>query len=319
MALVLREADVKSLMNMQDAVAWVEEALRAHGEGKARNVPRSRVKLPKATLHVLPAADLVQEVVGLKFYTTPKGGERFLVVLFSAEDGRLLCLLEADYMGVMRTGAASGVATKYMARADADVLALFGAGKQARGQLLAVAAVKKLKQVRVYSRDTERRKRFAEEMETQAGVEVVPKESIEEALDGAMIVTTITNSREPLFPASVIQPGTHINAAGSNSLLRRELDEELMRRATVVAVDSQQQSKAESGDLLIPTERGWLDWDLLPELSEIVAGRQPGRHSPSDITIFESHGLGLEDVAVAAHVYHRAKERGLGQEVDLLF
>ena len=319
MALVIREADVKSLMNMQDAVTWVEEALRAHGEGKARNVPRSRVKLPKATLHVLPAADLVQDVVGLKFYTTPKGGERFLVVLFSAEDGRLLCLLEADYMGVMRTGAASGVATKYMATADADVLALFGTGKQARGQLLAVAAVKKLKQVRVYSRDPDRRKQFAEGMEAQAGVEVVPKESAEEALDSALIVTTITSSREPLFPASAIQPGTHINAAGSNSLLRRELDEELVRGATVIAVDSRQQSKVESGDLLIPADRGWLDWDLLPELSEIVAGRQPGRLSPSDITIFDSHGLGLEDVAVAAHVYQRAKERGLGQEIDLLF
>ncbi|MCL4532261.1 MAG: ornithine cyclodeaminase family protein, partial [Actinobacteria bacterium] len=212
-----------------------------------------------------------------------------------------------------------GVATRYMARPDADVLALFGAGKQARGQLLAVAAVKKLKQVRVYSRDPERRRQFAEEMEAQAGVEVVPKESVEEALDGALIVTTITNSREPLFSESVIQPGTHINAAGSNSLLRRELDEELMRRAQVVAVDSRQQSKVESGDLLIPTERGWLDWDLLPELSEIVAGRQPGRRSPSDVTIFESHGLGLEDVAVAAHVYRRARERGLGQEIDLLF
>ena len=133
------------------------------------------------------------------------------------------------------------------------------------------------------------------------------EESAEEALDSALIVTTITSSREPLFPASAIQPGTHINAAGSNSLLRRELDEELVHGATVIAVDSRQQSKVESGDLLIHAERGWLDWDLLPELSEIVAGRQPGRLSPSDITIFDSHGLGLEDVAVAAHVYQRAR------------
>lgn len=318
MALILRENDVKSLMTMADAVQWVEAALRAHGEGRGRNVPRSRVKMPKGTLHVLPAADLEQGVVGLKSYTVSSEKTRFLVTLFSAEDGKLLSLIEADYLGMMRTGAASGVATKYMARPEADVLGLFGTGWQARGQLLAVAAVKRLRQVRVYGRDAERRKRFAEEMSGLAGVEVVPVESAAAALEGSSVVTTVTTSRQPLFPADAVQPGTHINAAGSNSLLRQELDADLVRKAAIVAVDSRQQSKVESGDLLVPTERGWIDWDQLPELSEIVAGRAPGRQSEADITIFESHGLGIEDVAVAAHVYQRAKERGVGQEVELL-
>ncbi len=318
MALVLREKDVESLMTMADAVTWVEKGLRALGEGQARNVPRSRVKMPKGTLHVLPAADFEQDVVGLKCYSVARGRARFLVTLFSSENGKLLSLMEADYLGMMRTGAASGVATKYMARPDAEVLGLIGTGWQARGQLLAAANVKKLRQVRVYGRDAERRKRFADEMARMAGVEIVPVESPAAALEGAGIITTVTNSREPLFPADAVQPGTHVNAVGSNSLLRQELDPELVRRAAIVAVDSRQQSKVESGDLLVPTERGWIDWDQLPELSEIVAGKAPGRRSEVDITIFESHGLGIEDLAVAAHVYQRAKERGVGQEVELL-
>ncbi|HEX9015159.1 MAG TPA: ornithine cyclodeaminase family protein [Chloroflexota bacterium] len=318
MTLVLREGDVKSLMDMGDAVKWVEDGLRALGEGKARNVPRQRVKMPKGTLHVLPGADFEQGVVGLKCYTTFREGTRFLVTLFSSESGKLLSLMEADYLGMMRTGAASGVATKYMALSDADVLALFGTGWQARGQLLAIAAAKPIKRVQVYGRDAARRGKFADELSKLAGVEVVPVDSVAAALDGAKIVTTVTSARQPLFASDAVQPGTHINAVGSNGLLRQELDEELVRRASIVAVDSRQQSKVESGDLLIPTERGWIDWDQLPELGEIVAGRQPGRRDASDITIFESHGLGLEDVTVAARVYQRAKERGIGQEIELL-
>jgi ornithine cyclodeaminase/alanine dehydrogenase-like protein (mu-crystallin family) len=321
MALILREKDVESLLDlteMKDVVRWVEEGLRAHGQGRARNVPRHRVKMPKGTLHVLPAADFDQGVVGLKCYTTFPGAARFLVTLFSAEDGRLLSLMEADYLGMMRTGAASGVATRHMARSEADVLALFGTGWQARSQLLAVAAVRRLRQVRAYGRDPERRRKFAEEMSAVAGVEVVPAESPEAALEGALIVTTVTSSSRPVFPADAVLHGAHVNGAGSNGLLRQELPEELVRKASVVAVDSRQQAKTESGDLLLPAERGWIDWDQLPELSEIVAGHRPGRQHEDDITIFESHGLGLEDVTVAARVYRRAQERGVGQEVELL-
>jgi ornithine cyclodeaminase/alanine dehydrogenase-like protein (mu-crystallin family) len=318
MALLLREDDVKKLMTMQDAVAWVEEALRHHGEGRARNLPRQRVKLPDGTLHMLSGADPELGALGFKSYTTFREGARFLVVLFSSENGRLLALVEADYLGMLRTGATSGVATKYMARPDADQLALFGTGWQARGQLQAVAAVKKLRQVRVHGRDPRRRQAFAREMAEMLELEVLPVASVEEALEGATIVTTVTTSTSPLFAADAIRPGTHINAVGSNSLIRRELDEELVRRAAVLAVDSRAQARLESGDLLIPAERGWIDWDLLPELSEVVAGRAPGRRSPEDVTIFESHGLGLEDVAVAAHLYRRAREAGVGEEFKLL-
>ncbi len=317
MTLLLREADVRGLLAMPDAVRWVEEALRAHGLARARNLPRQRVKLPKGTLHVLPAADLERSVVGLKTYTTFRGGTRFLVLLYSADDGRLLALLEADYLGMMRTGAASGVATRYLARPDANVLAVFGTGWQARGQLQAVATVRPLRQVRVFGRDPARRRGFTEEMAALVPAEIVPCESPTAALDGAGIVVTATTASSPLFPSGAVETGAHINAVGSNSLLRRELDEELIRRASLVVVDSREQARVESGDLLIPAERGWLDWEQLPELGEVVAGKVVGRRQAEEITIFESHGIGLEDIAVAAEVYRLAQEQGLGETLNL--
>lgn len=318
MALLLKEADVKSLLNMADTLRVVEGALRAHGEGRARNIARQRLKMPRGMMHLLPAADLDQKVVGLKIYTTFRGGARFMLVLFSAEDGRLLALMEADFLGMMRTGAASGVATRYMAREDADQLALFGSGWQARGQLLAIAQVRRLREVRVFSRTPEKRHTFAEEMAALTGLKVVASATPEEALEGASIITTITNAREPVFPASAVAPGAHVNAAGSNSLLRREIEEELVRKAGTLVVDSRSLARTEGGDLLSAVEKGLLDWDELPELREVLAGRVPGRKSPEEITLFESHGLGLEDVAVGGHLYRLARERGVGEEVSLL-
>jgi alanine dehydrogenase len=318
MALILRETDVRSLVQMQDVVTWAEDATRAYGLGNARNMPRQRVKLPKGWLHVLPGGDMDQGVLGLKTYTSFRGGNRFLVLLYSAETGELLSLIEADTLGMMRTGAMSAVATKYLARVDADVLAVFGAGWQARGQVLGIAAGRKLAQIRVFSRNPETRERFAREMADLLDVDSVPSDSPEAALDGASIVSTATTSRDPVFPDAAVQPGTHINAIGSNSLIRRELDQRLVRRAARVIVDSRAQARQESGDLLIPVELGWLEWDQLPELSEILAGSAAGRRSDEEITIFESHGLGLQDISVAAHVYRSARESGVGEELSLL-
>jgi alanine dehydrogenase len=229
----------------------------------------------------------------------------------------LLALIESDFLGMIRTGAASGVATKYLARADADTLAIFGTGWQAQGQVLAIAEVRPLKQVRVFSRDAAHRQKFVEEMAGQVEAELVASESPAEALDGASIVATATTARDPVFPSDAVADGTHINAAGSNALIRREIDERLVRRAGLVVVDSRTQARNECGDLLIPTERGWLDWDQLPELSAIVAGHARGRQSDAEITLFESQGLGLQDVAMAGHVYQKAVDAGLGQQVPL--
>jgi ornithine cyclodeaminase/alanine dehydrogenase-like protein (mu-crystallin family) len=320
MTLLLRESDVRALLTMPDTVACVEAAMKAQGRAQARNQPRQRIKLPRGTLHMLAGADLTGEsggYVGVKAYTSFREGNRFLTMLYSAENGRLLAIVESDYLGMMRTGAASGVATKYLARADADVLAIFGTGWQARGQVLAIAAVRDLRQVRVFSRDAGHRQKFIEELSGELSAELVSCESPAEALDGALIVATATTARDPLFPSDAVVDGTHVNAAGSNSLIRREIDERLVRRAGLVVVDSRSEAREECGDLLIPVERGWLDWELLPEMSAILAGQARGRQSDAEITLFESQGLGLQDVAAAAHVYRRALDAGRGEQLAL--
>src|SRR3954452_1407613 len=319
MTLLLRESDVQALLTMPDTLWCVESAMKAHGLMQARNMPRERIKLPRGTLHILAGADLTAGAggyVGLKAYTSFREGNRFLTMLYSADNGRLLAIVESDYLGMMRTGAASGVATKYLAREDADVLAIFGSGWQARGQVLAVAAVRNLKQVRVYSRDAGRRQKFAEDLGKELAAEMVACESPAEALDGALIVATATTARDPVFPSDAVADGAHVNAAGSNALIRREIDERLVRRAGLVVVDSRSQAREEAGDLLIPAERGWLDWDLVPELSSIIAGYARGRTSDSEITLFESQGLGLQDVAAAALVYQKATDAGRGEQLS---
>lgn len=318
MALLIREDEVRALITMPETVEWVEGALRELADGRARNIARRRVKLPKGWLHVLPAGNPAEGIVGLKAYTTFGGKARFLTLLYSSEDGSLLALVESDYLGMMRTGAASGVATRHMAREDARIMALFGTGWQARGQLLAVAAVRELREVRVYGRDPKQRESFVREMSALISVTVSAADSPEAALDGALIVATATSARRPVFNSAAVQAGVHVNAAGSNSLLRQEIEEDLVLRAARVVVDSRPTAEQESGDLFAVVEKGALDWTQIPELGEVVAGRVPGRTSPEEITLFESHGLGVEDITVAAHVYARARDAGMGQEVALL-
>ena len=317
MTLVLRETDVHRVLSMADCIGWLEEAFRAYAGNRARNVPRTRVKHPDGVLHVLPAADLTIDAVGLKTYTSGRGGTRFLVVLSRASSGELLALLEADYLGQVRTGAASGVATKYLAREDARRVGVYGTGGQARTQLAAVAAVRPLETATAWSRDPGRRERFCQEMSAELGIPVRPAAAPEEAARGQDVVITMTTAREPVLQGEWLAPGTHVNAAGSNSLLRRELDDAAVRRADLIVVDSRQQARLECGDLLGPAERGLVDWDQLVELADVVAGQGAARRGREEITLFESQGLGLEDVTVAMRVYERARAAGLGQELEL--
>jgi ornithine cyclodeaminase/alanine dehydrogenase-like protein (mu-crystallin family) len=316
MTLLLRESDVRQIMAMDDALDWVESACRAESAAHARNLARQRIRLPRGTLHMMAGAELDLGVVGVKSYTSFRDGNRFLVLLYSAESGALLALVEADYLGMMRTGAATGVATKYMARVNAGVVGLIGSGWQARGQLHAIAGVRKLSEVRVFSRTPQKREKFAAEQSAELGLNVVAVDTADAAVRGADIVATITWSRDPVFPADAVGPGTHLIGAGSNALNRAEIDERVVRNARVV-VDSRAEAQIEGGDLLGPFERGWLDWEQLPRLCDVVAGVVPGRTSDEEVTLFESHGLGLHDVAVAANVYTRAVERGLGEQIAL--
>jgi ornithine cyclodeaminase/alanine dehydrogenase-like protein (mu-crystallin family) len=317
MTLLLREQHVTELLNIESAIEAVEEVLRDQAEGEATNRPRYRVAVPTSQLHVMAAGDKRLGVYGLKTYTVSRKGARFLVLLYDAENGDMLAMIEADRLGQMRTGAASGVATKYLARAAADVLGVYGSGWQAESQVLAVCAVRQLRQVRVYSRNAEKRAAFARRMQALLRCEVVPVEQAEEAARGCSIIVTATTSREPVLKGEWIEPGTHINAAGSNFLSKAEIDVETVRRAAVVAVDSLEQSRLEAGDLLPALDRGVISWESVTELGRIIAGYAKGRTSDDEITLFKSNGIALEDISTALRVYNMARERGIGEEIAL--
>ncbi len=313
MPLYLSEDEVAELLPMPAAMDRVEEALSQLAAGRAANQPRRRARVPAGALHVMFAALPETSVMGLKAYTTFAGGARFHVLLYSSVDGQLLALIEANRLGQIRTGAATGVATRHLARPDALIAAVIGTGFQARTQVEAICHARRMQEVRCFSRDPERRQRFSEEMSANLGVWVIPAASARTAVEGADIVTTITASRTPVLEGAWLEPGAHVNAAGSNSLLKSELDEEVVRRADLVVVDSRAAVSLEGGDLLGPLDRGILQHEGLVELGEILGGR-PGRTTEEQITLFKSHGLAIEDVAVAAHVYLQALAAGLGRE-----
>jgi alanine dehydrogenase len=317
MTLLLREHHVTELLNIETALAAVEEGLRDQAEGEATNRPRYRVAVPTSQLHVMAAGDKRLGVYGLKTYTVSRKGARFLVLLYDAANGDMLAMIEADRLGQMRTGAASGVATKYMARASADVLGVYGGGWQAESQIMAICAARPLRQVNVYSRDAEKRAAFARRMQSLVRCPVTPVEQAEEAARGCSIIVTATTSREPVLKGEWVEPGTHINAAGSNFLSKAEIDVETVRRAAVIAVDSLEQSRLEAGDLLPAIDRGVISWESVSELGRIIAGYDKGRTSDEQITLFKSNGIALEDITTALRVYNLARERGLGEQIAL--
>jgi ornithine cyclodeaminase/alanine dehydrogenase-like protein (mu-crystallin family) len=317
MPLLLREEEVQALLSVGDAIEALERTFRAQAEGRAVNLPRQRVRWPGGTLHVMAAGDLGSGYVGLKAYTAVGGQTRFVVLLFHAESGELLAIIEADRLGRLRTGAATGLATRYLARPDARVVGMIGAGRQAATQLMAVCAVRPIAEARVYSPTPERRAAFAHRMRETLGIPVQAVERPEAAVEGADILITITSAREPVLRGAWLRPGVHLNAAGSNALLRRELDEEAIARADLIVIDSRAQGQIEAGDFLEPLERGRLQWERVYELRDVVAGRV-GRAHPEQITLFKSLGIALEDIAVAAVAYERARAQGAGEHIRFL-
>ena len=317
MALFLREADVERLLTMDATLDLVERVHREYSTGQAIDVPRERTRLPKAALHILQGAVPSMGVFGYKAYTSSREGVRFLVYAFNAERGNLEAVVEANLLGMMRTGAAGGVAAKWLAREDARVVGLFGSGWQAQGQLQALARVRKLECVKVFSRNAEKLAKFCVKMRERLSLDVVPAASPEDAVKASDIVVTITTSATPVFDGEWLAPGTHVNAAGSNSILRQEIDETTVRRAQPVVVDSRPSAIKEAGDLLPALEKGRLHSGGLTEIGEVIAGIRPGRTSPEQVTLFESQGMAIQDLVIAAHLMRLAREQGAGSEVDL--
>jgi alanine dehydrogenase len=318
MTLLLSEKDVRELLTMHDAIAAVEEVMRRQAAGQAIVHPRHRLELPdKGFLHYMAGADVTAGIVGMKLYTSVHGALRFLVPLYRSSTGELLALVEAEHLSVMRTGAASGVATRYMAREDACTLALIGSGLQARGQIEAVAAVRNLTDVRVFSRNAERRAQFANEMADLLEIPVNPVDSAQSAVRNADIIVTATTASKPVLEGAWIAPGTHINAIGANFPQKRELDDAAVARATRIAVDFIEQAKTEAGDLIQAFAANPARWNSVVELSQIIAGKIPGRENETEVTLFKSSGIAIWDVAVATKVYELAVAKGRGTKIPL--
>jgi alanine dehydrogenase len=318
MALLLRERDVRSLLDMYANIMVLEQAFEALAQGNANNSLRTRIEQEKGVLHLLAAAVPSQGVVGFKTFTAFQSAMRSAVMLFSSADGRLLSIIEADFLGRMRSGATSGLATKYLARPNASVVGLIGAGKQAFAQVLGVCVVRQIKAVNVFSRRLPECEQFCNELMKRLSIEVRPVPSASQAINDAEIVITATTSPEPVLPDDWLKNGSHINAIGSNWHNRRELELKTLQRSKVIVTDSKDQARIEAGDFIIPADSGEFDWSRVSDLADVVAGRGPKRESETDITLYKGVGIALEDVATAAHVYQLARERKIGEEIDLL-
>jgi alanine dehydrogenase len=313
--LYLKESEVDQLASVPEVIDALDAAFRDQAIGKAWTNPRNRLRLPGTTLHMMAGA--IPGYFGYKAYTVTAGKTQFFFYLYSAQTTELLAMIEADTLGQKRTGAATGLGTRVLAREDATEAALFGAGWQAETQLLAMDSVRRLKRVWIVNRKPDRRQAFIQKMQTQVKAELLAAENVEQVVRTSHVITTITSSREPVFKGEWLQPGTHINAAGGNLLLRREIDDEAVIRSNRLVVDSIEQSKIEAGELMGVIETGRRHWEDFIELRDVVAGLKPGRTSPSDITLFKSLGLALEDVAIGKLVYERAVERGVGRKLEL--
>lgn len=318
MPLLLTEGDVKKILTMPLALDAVEQSFRRLADGSVLIQPRRRLNIPgKSYLHYMAAGDSVSGYMGMKIYTTSRHGLRFLIPLFEAQSGDLLALIEGDYLGQIRTGAASGVATKFLARQEARTVGIVGTGSQARTQLEAVTLVRQIESIRAYGRDEQRRQDFAREMTSRLRIRVDPVESAEQAVRDADIVITATTSTHPVVHGAWLRLATHLNAIGANFPQKRELDDEAIARCNLIVVDSREQAKMEAGDLIDARAHDASWWDRVHELSEIVAGKVPTRTSEGQITLFKSSGIASEDIAVAGPIYEIARQRQIGKEIDM--
>lgn len=303
------EALVRAVLPMRDAIAAVEAVFRELGAGGAENRPRQRVRVPGRMLHTMSASSAALGYLGLKTYLTGRDGMRFVLLLFDQPTGSLAAVMEADGLGQIRTGAATGVAADYLAAPAAASVGIVGCGYQAETQLEALALVRPLTRIDAYCRSAERRERFAEVMSGRLGVPVRPVATGEAAVRDKPIVVAVTNAAEPVVRGEWLAPGAFVAAAGGNSLGRRELDCAALRGAERIVVDDREQARIECGDLAPLVEAGELRWEDVETIGEVVTAGKEGRRTGS--AVFESQGIAAEDIAVAALV----SERGSGEAI----
>jgi ornithine cyclodeaminase/alanine dehydrogenase-like protein (mu-crystallin family) len=309
--LFLTESDVTELLDMELALEALDDAFRARSSGDVRNEPRKRIPTGNGSMNFMAASWASRGWAGHKSYVS---GD-FRVMLYGTNGEGLIAVLGAGRMGQVRTGAASGIATRYMAREDSSSIGIIGSGYQAETQLEAVCAVRDIKDVKVFSSTAEKRERFASTMSERLAVNVIAVDSKEAAAEGMDVLVAVTSSVEPVITGDMVEPGMHINAAGNNSWMKRELDTAAIVKADLVACDDIDQTKIECGELMKAAEAGHFAWESLVGLDRIVAGLRTARYSDDEITLFESQGVAFEDIAVCGRLYELALMRGVGVEL----
>lgn len=308
------EECVTGLVTMDDALEVLDELFREQGRGCVVNVPRVRAPVKGGILRITTAVLSYRGYYGIKISSNAVSSKHVgrLFCLYR-EDGADLCAIMQVYgMGAIRTGAASGIATKYLANPDAPILGVIGTGPQARTQAQAICKVRPIREIRAYSPTLANRERYCREIEMLTGVKATAVDSAENAVRGSNVVVTATSSKTPVLSGKWLSPGTHVNAVGANYEHRRELDVDVVSSARFVAADDREQVRYESTDLVEAVKNGLLKWDDVFNLADVVSGRVRGRSSPQDITLFKSLGVAMEDVALAARAYERAVERNAG-------
>lgn len=309
----ITEADVVSMMDMREAIAALERGLLAEAHGQARNMVKTHVEWEGNILHAIGATFPHEGFAGTKTWAHTKGGATPLLVLFDSHTGALLAIIEAFALGQMRTAAASGVATQWLAAADADEFAIIGTGKQAITQVAAVFAIRPIRRIRVFGRNEERRNQFVARVKKEFGVETIAAGSVQDAVKDATIITVVTRAADPIVNAGMLKHGAHINAVGAIVPSRAEIAADVIARATQIVVDTIPQAQRLSRELLEFFGPDPNQWNSVRSLANLVADRR-ARSSSDDLTLFKSLGMGVSDLSLGIELYRKAVNSGLGRK-----
>lgn len=318
MTLFITEREVEQMLSIPAAIPLMEDVFRMAGEGTTENPPRYRMPMKQGFMQFGPAALHAKQVAGFKLWANFGSPLKQLWdFLYSLESGELLAVIQAHSIGTFRTAAATAVAVRHLSPPDASVVGMYGSGRQAGAQLEAICAVRNIRSARVYSRTRDNLESFCRRMSGELKIDVTPAAAPAEVPRGADIVVTITKSETPVLFGDWITRPCLVIGAGANHWYEREIDGKLVEQARLVVVDEKEHAKVESGDLLWAAAHGLLRWDQVWNLGDVVVGRAPMPDFNAGSILFESHGLAIEDVAIAARAYEMAKERGLGTEISL--
>lgn len=317
MILYISDDELRSLASIEESAQVIEDLFIQESVAQAENKPTVELTIPNGFFRLKAGVAYGYNCYGFKAYGGIRRAGRYLVFVYNLETAELEGIVEARGLTEIRTGAVSALATRYMARPDARTIGIIGTGREARAQVAALCKVRPIRSIKAYSRTAERREAFAQEMSEKLSIDVVPVRSAGECVRGADIVVTITSAKDPVLEGAWLDEGTYICAVGATTPNRRELDDEAVARAGTIVVEHLPQARAELGELLSAVEHGKLNWGKVRELKDIVGGQVPGRASPNEINLFDSIGVGTEDIAIASFALKKARELNLGQALPM--